>query len=191
VVAPLAAAAGIVPVVAGIASGERPAPVQIAGIVLLIGGVIVVARTPSTGPAQRIRPLAIWLGLATALCFGSVVVLLGQAGGMGTLWTVLIARITAVACLVAAVPVMVRRGGVGVSRRHMPILVVIGFLDLLANFCMAASASTGLVSIAGPIISLHTVVTILLAAWMLSERLHPVQRFAAAVALAGGALAAI
>src|SRR5437763_890057 len=44
IVAPISATAPLVPVVVGIARGERPSPVQAAGIVFALGGIVLASR---------------------------------------------------------------------------------------------------------------------------------------------------
>src|SRR5262249_21771234 len=51
VVAPLSATAVAIPVLYALAGGERPAPVELTGMILAAAGVIVVSRSVETGEA--------------------------------------------------------------------------------------------------------------------------------------------
>src|SRR4051794_2451742 len=53
IVAPISAAGAVVPVVAGLVSGERPAGLQVAGIVAAIAGVVLASREPEHDDAAR------------------------------------------------------------------------------------------------------------------------------------------
>src|SRR3954454_24870897 len=52
-VAPISATGAILPVVAGVALGDRPTAVQWAGLVLAMAGIVAVAREPAHGDERR------------------------------------------------------------------------------------------------------------------------------------------
>ena len=56
IVAPLSATGAAVPVLVGLATGERPGPLQVAGIVVAIAGIVLAAR--ERGDAGRRPPCA-------------------------------------------------------------------------------------------------------------------------------------
>ena len=56
VAAPILATSAIVPVVVGLATGERPSAVQLAGIGAALAGVALVSREPSAGGAPSAAP---------------------------------------------------------------------------------------------------------------------------------------
>lgn len=191
VVAPIAALGAGIPVVVGVATGDRPGAVQVAGIVLALAGVALAAReeAPDGGGAR----LAVGAGLAAAAALGIGLFLVGMdtAGDEDVLWALTAARLTSVVALVLAV--LVTRPDVAAARPHLWAVAAIGLLDLGANALFTVAATEGLVSVASVCSSLYPVVTIALAATLLGERVRPVQRLGVllvmlgVVGIAGGA----
>jgi drug/metabolite transporter (DMT)-like permease len=89
-------------------------------------------------------------------------------------------------------PVAGRRPAVEWLRGWLPLLAImtIGLTDAVAEICFATASRTGELSIISPLSSLYPVVTVLLAAAVLRERVHPVQALGATAALAGAMLLA-
>ncbi len=104
IVAPIAATGVCVPVIVGIAGGERPGPIRLLGIVAAILGVVLASREPGDGPAfgSGQARSSVLLALFAALGFGGMAVGL-RAGARGdVLWTLFAARAAAVTALVVA-----------------------------------------------------------------------------------------
>ena len=173
VVAPIAALGAGIPVVVGVATGDRPGAVQVAGIVLALAGVALAAReeSPEDGGAR----LAVGVGLAAAAAVGIGLFLVGMdaAGDEDVLWALAAARLTSVVLLVAAV--LATRPDVAATRPHLAAVAAIGVLDLAANALFTLASTEGLVSVAAVCSSLYPVVTIVLAASLLGERVRPAQ----------------
>ena len=72
----------------------------------------------------------------------------------------------------------------------MPALLAIGFFDVLANSLFAVATNHGLLSLVAVAGSLYSAVTVLLARFVLGERLARAQRGGVVVALAGVAMIA-
>lgn len=183
VVAPIAALGAGIPVVVGIATGDRPGAVAVAGIALALAGVALAAReeAPEAGGAR----LAVGVGLAVVAAIGIGLFLLGMdvAADADVLWALLIARLTSVALLCAAV--WVARPDMAATRPHLGAVAAIGLLDLSANGLFALAATEGLVSVASVCSSLYPVVTILLARSILDERVRPAQAAGIALVMLG------
>ena len=60
IVAPISALAPVVPLVVGLAGGERPTALQFVGIGMALGGVLLVSREPSARRAAARRPAPVW-----------------------------------------------------------------------------------------------------------------------------------
>lgn len=182
VVAPIAATGAVVPVVVGLVRGEHPGPLQAAGIVLALLGVVLASGPELSGGASP-RPLL--LAGCAAVCFGTVMVLLarGSEGPAGAvLVTMLALRITEVG---AVLPVALRgRRGTGL-RGLLPLLVLLGLVDVGANTCFAYATRSGLLSVVAVLGSLYPVVTVLLARQLHGERLVRVQGIGVLATLAG------
>jgi drug/metabolite transporter (DMT)-like permease len=187
VVATIGALGVLVPVVAGIAQGDRPAALQALGAVAGICGVVLVAREPD--PEWRAAGRAsVGLAAVAALGFGTFLLGLDAASGEQPAWTIVAARSGGVAMLLAAAAVA--RPSMRIDRGLLPALVTIGCFDVLANSLFALATNHGLLALVAVAGSLYSAVTVLLARVVLGERLAPTQRTGVVVALAGVALIA-
>jgi drug/metabolite transporter (DMT)-like permease len=182
VAAPILATGAVVPVVAGLATGERPGSLQMAGIVAALVGVVLASREPDPGGGS-VRGAGVLFALLAALMFGLQLIALDHAARSDAIWGVTVARVTAVVVLASAAAVTRPRlsRGVGV----MTPLVVIGVLDTTANTAFALAATEGLLSVVSVLGSLFPVVTVALAHIHLHERLARGQRLGVVLALAG------
>ena len=67
-------------------------------------------------------------------------------------------------------------------------LMLIGTMDIAANTFYALGSTEGLISVVAVLASLYPVITVILARFVLAERVRPSQRAGIATALAGVAL---
>ena len=181
VISPVTAVlAAIVPVVAGLVIGERPAIAAWLGIV--VGGVAVVlcSRTSVENPHGRIAARVLLLAFVSGLGFGLYFVFLSQAGHHDGLWPLVVSR---VASSVLILPVAAaRKAFVTITGRTLAITVLAGALDALANMFFLLATHTGLLSLAGVLTSLYPAVTVLLAIGVLHEHTSRTQRIGLALA---------
>ena len=187
VVATIGALGVLVPVAAGLAEGEQPATVQAIGAAVAIAGVVLVAREPD--PEWRAaNRTTIGLAALAALGFGAFFLSLDVASGTQPAWTIVAARAGGVATLLAAA--LVVRPSMRIAHDMYSALVAIAFCDIAANSLFALATTRGLlvlVSVAG---SLYSAVTVLLARFVLGERLAGPQQGGVVLALGGVALIA-
>jgi len=189
VVAPVAALVStVLPVGIAIAGGERLTARMLAGglicLVAIAGVSMPAARRdgPDAGVA-RLRGLA--YGAAAGAGFGLFFLCLKNAGQSGVLWPVAISRtagtLVAVGIAVATKTRPWRRdgGGTGV------IALVSGAVDAAANVCYVLATRAGLFGLAVVITSLYPGMTVLLARWVLGERMRWLQRAGLLLAAAG------
>jgi drug/metabolite transporter (DMT)-like permease len=188
IVAPTAALSGTVPVAWGLLRGDRPSGLQLIGILLAVGGVILAARSSDDGPDRR-AAAGVGLALVAALTLGMLVVFLDEAGRSDPLWGVLGVRVGALSLL--ALVVLVRRPSFALTRAQAGRLATVGVLDNGSNLAFALAADAGgvlaLTSVLG---SLYPVTTIVLARSVLHERLVRHQVVGVVAALTGVALIA-
>jgi drug/metabolite transporter (DMT)-like permease len=185
IVAPVAATAPMVPVVAAIVLGELPGPIQGAGIGLGLAGLTIVSLDSSGDQSGDVRR-SLLFGLLTALGFGGFLVALDGASEGGVPWALLVARLTTVAIFAAAF--VATRPPHAMRRADLPLLALIGVLVVGADSMYAVASTKGLLSVVAVLSSLYPVVTIGLARCYLHERLRPHQQVGVAAAL-GGAVA--
>jgi drug/metabolite transporter (DMT)-like permease len=185
VVAPISAVAAVVPFAVGLAQGERPSGVQLAGVAAALVGVALVSREPSARGVERAAGAG--LALLAAAGFGLYFVLIDRAADdAGAPWAVLVSRGTATALSVAAA--LALGASLRASSRLLPAIVAVGLFDVGANVLFGLATTRGLVSVVSVLASLYPVVTVVLARIVLRERTSAVQRAGAAAALAGAAL---
>ncbi|MCT9933538.1 DMT family transporter [Planotetraspora sp. A-T 1434] len=188
VVAPTTAAASMaVPVIFGLVTGERPSVVALAGVALGLLAVVLVSRSPGgAASGARLGPLA--NALASGAGFGGFFILLklspADAGG----WPLLGARIASIT-LVVLLAFVTRR-----NLRPIPgtlkVTVAAGVLDMGANVLYLLAAQRGMLSLVAVLVSLYPASTLLLARYVLGERLSPVQITGVGFALGAVALIA-
>lgn len=187
VVATIGALGVLVPVVAGLIQGDRPAAIQAAGAAAGIVGVVLVAREPD--PEWRTAGRAsVGLAAVAALGFGTFFLGLDAASGEQPAWTIVAARCGGVTTLLIAAAFV--RPDMRIERSFLPVLATIGCFDVLANSLFAVATNHGLLSLVAVAGSLYSAVTVLLARFVLGERLAPPQRAGVLVALVGVALIA-
>ncbi|HWB21637.1 MAG TPA: DMT family transporter [Gaiellaceae bacterium] len=184
VVAPIAGASAIVPVIFGLATGDRPSPAQIAGIACALLGVGLASQEHQEG--QRQIASGVGLAILAAIGFGFHFPAMHAAGKADALWASLVFRLAAAAIVLVAV--IIRRPPIRVSGRNLWIVLGVGVGDTLGNVLFAGSASRGLVSLTSVLASLYPVITVALAALTLKERVASLQRVGIVLTLAGVAL---
>lgn len=185
VVAPVAGVSAIVPVGVGFASGDRPSAWQNAGIVLTLFGVLLASREHQEGGGRRFAA-GIGLALLAAVGFGGYFPFMHVAGNADFWWASLVFRTTSFAIIAAAVAIA--RTGAGVPRADLTVVALVGVGDTLGNLLFAASSQYGLVSVTSVLASLYPIVTVILARFVLHERVDRSQQFGIAGTLTGVAL---
>jgi len=185
VVAPVAGISAVVPVIVGFASGDRPSQLQDAGMALALGGVLLASREHQEGVGRRFASGA-GLALLAAVGFGGYFPLMHAAGDADFWWASLIFRTTSL--LIVATAVAVTRTQLGVPQRALVVVALVGIGDTLGNVLFAASSHYGLVSVTSVLASLYPIVTVVLARFVLRERVDRSQQLGIAGTLAGVAL---
>jgi drug/metabolite transporter (DMT)-like permease len=181
VVAPIAGASAVIPVVYGIATGDSPSALQLVGVACAIVGVVLASLEHQEG-ARRVAAGA-GLALLAAIGFGFYFPPMHAAGKADFWWASLLFRATAL--LVIAAAVGAQRPNLRLRPRDLAIVVAVGVGDTLGNALFAASSGHGLISLTSVLASLYPIITVLLAAAVLRERTAPVQRAGIALTLAG------
>jgi drug/metabolite transporter (DMT)-like permease len=190
VISPISASgAAAIPVVVGVATGERPGALVVIGMVAALLGVTLATRSPDSGQDGGSSRDALLLAAVAALGFSGFYVGMDEAvSDVEPFWALFAARACAGVMLV--VVLISVRPRLGAAPAVLPSLALIGLLDVGANACFTFGAETGLLSVVSVLASLYPVGTVLLARVMLGERLIPVQTAGVAIALAGVALIA-
>jgi uncharacterized membrane protein len=181
VVAPIAGASAVIPVVFGFATGDSPSIAQVSGIALALAGVVLASLEPQEG-SRRVAA-GVGLALLAAIGFGCYFPPMHVAGKADFWWASLIFRSTALVVIAAAVAV--KKPDLRIRGRELVIVLAVGIGDTIGNVLFAASSGHGLVSLTAVLASLYPIVTVLLAASVLSEQTAPAQKAGIALTLAG------
>ena len=186
VVSPIAALGAVVPVVIGVVGGERPGTVTTAGLVVALAGAVAASGPELRGGAGD-RPVL--LAALAGLGVGLALVFIERGSRIDVVMTLTGMRATSVLAFAVAA-VAVRSVG-RLTAADLPLLAVVGVGDVGANLLFAVASQRGFLSITALLGSLYPVVTVLLARFVLHERLLRVQLAGVAAALAGVALVAL
>lgn len=206
VVAPVSALAStLLPLGVAMGQGERLGLGVIAGGALCLVAVVLVSleRRPDETAGRRslaYRLRGAGFGLASGVMFGLFFLFLRNAGTSGVLWPVALARITGavLACgvwllargpLARSLRVLDPRSpeppAGGGLRAVLPIAVASGSVDATANVCYVLTTRDGLFGIAVVITALYPGITVLLARFVLGERMRVIQRIGLLLAALG------
>jgi drug/metabolite transporter (DMT)-like permease len=186
VVAPIAGVSAVVPVVVGVASGDRPSGWQGLGIACALIGVFLASREP--GRTEKRLAAGVGLALLAALGFGGYFPPMHAAGDADFWWAALLFRITSSSIIFSAV--LIRRPPIVVRGLDLPLILLVGVGDMAGNLLFAAASAQGLVSITSVLASLYPIFTVVLARLVLHERVARSQEAGIALTLGGVALIA-
>lgn len=190
VVAPVTAVvAAVIPVVWGLASGERPSTLTLVGVVLAVGAGGVVAREPDfpdeppTGEARA----ALVMALGAGAMFGASFVCFAETGDDSGYVPVLVARVAAVLVVGVAVgTVTLRHRRSVLPRDHpRPLAIAAGAFDITATVLLVTAVRKGLVVVVAPLAALAPAFTAVWAWTLLEEPVTRHQVVGIALSLAG------
>jgi drug/metabolite transporter (DMT)-like permease len=194
IVAPISATGVALPVIVGLLQGDRPGPVGSAGLVLAVVGVVLASREtrPDDAPPLRedARRQSVLLALFAGLAFGAYFAFADLASEESVAWALLLSRVISTPVLLAIVVVSVGVAAIPRSPVTLAQLAVIGMLDLIANACYNVATTKGDLSSVAVAAALYPVVTVLLAAAFLRERVRGSQSVGVVAALTGVVLIA-
>jgi len=185
VVGPVSAmGAAVVPAVAGIAMGERPNVLAVAGLLVALPAIVLVA---AAGSVHGKLGAGLADGLAAGLAFGILFIGLAQAGRNAGLWPVASEQTGALLPVLAAA--VKSREPLRIPVRAVGPAVLVGASGMAATLAYFYATHFSMLAIAAVLVSLYPGVTVLLARLMLHERFSPAQR--AGLGLCALAVAAI
>jgi drug/metabolite transporter (DMT)-like permease len=186
IVAPISATGAAIPVIVGVATGDHPGALQVAGIAAAIVGVVLASREHDAEAHpldRRATRIAVGLALIAALGFGSFFVGLRATARHDVWWALFSARTAGLVVLGAgAVRFRPERA---LSRAELPPLAAVGALDLAANALYAIATRHGILSVVAVGASLYPLATVVLARAFLGERVRRIQEVGIVAALAG------
>ena len=180
IVSPIAALGALIPLAAGLISGDQPSASQYLGIVVAIVGIVFASGPEISGGAD---PKPVFLAVGAAVGFGTCFWAMAEGSQYSVLSTMLLMRIVTVTLGLIAVSFTIR--SFTVESRSVKLLAVVGVFDVLANVAFGIATTSGMLSLVGVLGSLYPVATVLLARFILKEKLLPIQYVGVGAALLG------
>lgn len=176
IVSPVTSLLGsLLPILAGVALGERPGALTVLGIATALLAVVLVSLTPGRS-SPTVRPFnrrVAALTLTAGCAFAASFVLTAQIAEGTGVWPLVAARWSATLLVIAAASFARERRLPPASVSSLALAVAV--LDVVANVAMLLALQSGLLSVASVLISLFPAVTVVLALFVLHEHLTRTQ----------------
>ena len=155
-----------------------PSLLQIGGFLAALIAVILISRPER----EKGLPRGMWLALLAGCCFGGFFILISRIGAHSTFWPLAVARLSSVSFLLL---LMFFRNGpkkadtpqaqARFKRSTLFMILGSGSLDALGNAFFVLAAHTGRLDVASVLSSLYPAATVLLATFLLRERMNRLQ----------------
>ena len=190
VVAPITAVcAVVVPLIAGLVFGEQLTPPAALGVALAIAAVVLLGQdapgnSPSHEPPRTAAHVAraVRIALASGVAIGGFFVCLGRTQAPAGLWPLAVSRTVSVSMFLTVA--LLRK-----EQWQIPAVAIVpaigcGALDMIANGLYLVAVRQGQLSLVATLASLYPATTVLLARFVLGERLGRLQLVGVATAVA-------
>ena len=189
VVSPITAVlAAALPVGVGAFRGEHLSLWQSAGIAIALLAVVLISLSPEPDGRLEFSTAGVKEAIVCGFFLGGFYIFLARAGSGAGLYPLLSARFAATAFLLFAA--LVLRKSILPARATVPLVILVGAMDMTANCLYLLATYAGYLSIAAVLTSLYPASTVFLARIVLREHLAVLQKVGVAFALAGVALIA-
>lgn len=190
IVAPITAVCAVViPLIAGLMFGEQLMPLAAVGVATAIAAVVLLGQEsapqePSAAPPRTAAHLAqaVRIALVSGVAIGGFFVCLGRTAAPAGLWPLAVSR--SVSVTVFLVVAFTTRQSWKVPAAALPAAIACGGLDMIANGLYLAAVRQGQLSLVATLASLYPASTVLLAWFILGERLGRWQQVGVAAAVA-------
>jgi drug/metabolite transporter (DMT)-like permease len=184
VVAPLSAltSAGL-PLVVGVTAGESTGPVTVCGVAVAL---LAIALATAGTRRDRAATGGLLLGIGSGVGFGVFFVALNATPPDSGLWPLLAAKVASV--VVFGPLLLARRSSSEATWRRFGLILLSGTADMVANVLFLLATREGALSVSAVLVSLYPVVVVVLARFVLRERLSWLQATSVALALTASAL---
>jgi drug/metabolite transporter (DMT)-like permease len=176
-----------IPVVAGLAWGERPSAARLLGIGCALLAIALVSIAPNPpGGRQVVNWRLIAVALGSGAGFGLFFILLAvadkAAGGSVGLWPIAGSQLSSL--IIGGLLILIARPGPWPRGVGLRFTMVAGPCDMTANALFLLAARSGDLSVVAPLAALYPVTTVILALLIDHERLHRIQVAGLAFAVA-------
>lgn len=191
VISPITAlVSAVLPVAVGIAEGERTDGWGATGLVLALVAVILVSSNPPQ-EHTRVSAQALLVAVAAGTAIAAQLVCLHQSPTDSGIAPLIAGRVVSSFLLVSTAVLVGRSSLAGVKWSDVLLAASAGALDSTANLCFLLAARHGELAVAAVITALYPASTVLLARFVLSERIHRLQLGGLGIAAAAVVLLAL
>ncbi|MBE9170353.1 DMT family transporter [Pleurocapsales cyanobacterium LEGE 06147] len=182
----------VVPVVFGLTMGDRPSLTAIVGIAIAL---VAIGLTSSTEvrrksqlmPKNRLKTPGFIEGTLAGICFGIFFIFLSFTDTDSTLWP-LFASTIAAAVTTAVIAILSQNSSLKFATfkgKSWLLVIIAGLLQAGGTLAFLLAIRSGLLSLASVLVGLSPVPTILLARWLLREKISRFQLFGIVLTLIG------
>ncbi len=190
VVAPITAAlSGSLPAVFDILRGTKVAPLGVAGIALALAAVVIVSLTGHTQDESGSSGRAIAFALVAGLGFSGSLICYASTANTSGFWPLVAGRTTTIVMLGSVALVTLR--SLKLESSALKPAMWAGAFDGFANIAVITAMRIGPLAIASVLAALYPVMTVILARYVLEERLHVWQQVGVGLALVAVVLSAL
>jgi drug/metabolite transporter (DMT)-like permease len=184
VVSPISALSALLPFsYAVLIKDDKLSTIVLIGAILAIAGGFFTSG-PELSQGLPLRPILLALG--AALGFGGALIAMAIGSEGSALATMTMMRVTT---FIPSLFLLLKFRSIGgLGKKQLPQLLFIGIADFLANLLLGVATTKGILALSMVLGSLYPVATVLLAFFILHERLQRVQYIGIACAVAGVAI---
>ena len=183
VVSPISSLSAIIPMSIALIGGEAMSTGTAIGCALALAGAFLTSG-PEFSQGFSLKPLLLAAGAAVG--FGTALSFMAIGAKEAPILTMVCMRV-ATAFITIAIAIRLKGFG-GLGKRNLPSLIFIGVADFAANATLGLAVNIGPVAVSVVLGALYPVFTVILAFFVLHERLHKVQYLGGIAAVAGVAM---
>jgi drug/metabolite transporter (DMT)-like permease len=176
------------PVIYGASTQGLPKTLQLCGFALAFVGIVLVSKPEKTEGV----PPGLWLAMLAGVGFGMFLIFIQQAGTSSVYWPLASARTVSLFLMLLALAFSKANGPMSseqktarkLERKLWPIMIFAGAMDTLGNALFMMATQTGRLDVAAVLSSLYPATTVLLARFLLQERVSAIQNVGMVAAIA-------
>lgn len=186
IIAPVSAVlTAALPVFFSVFTEGLPSLLQVNGFIEALLAIVLISRPERTNG----RPKGIWLALLAGCGFGCYFIFISRVNHAEIFWPLAIARLTSVLFLLLVAGV--RRQQVMPGRVAVLLALLTGTLDAFGNMFFVVALHSGRLDVASVLSSLYPAATVMLAVFVLRERMTRIQVLGVLLALVAISLISI
>lgn len=183
-VSPTSAVLGaVVPMSFGLLIGDSPSPAVWAGCILCLSAILLISKEKKGSAAYSYVRKGLAYGLASGLGFGAFFILLSRTGSSAGIWPLIAARTASIS--IVMISIKARKVSLKPVKGDILLIILTGLADMGANIAFLFAVRQGMLLLVSIITSLYPVPTVLLARFILRQKMGPARVLGLILACAG------